>query len=106
MRLEEESYWMVTGEWLQVVEVEESSIVIPGRQSLPKVQLTRVVKMETINQNPAMYAIVMNGKRINYAIINQIALSKDAYDKIAQAGIAAKASQNGTGEIKEIENEQ
>lgn len=98
MSLNEESYWMVTGQWLKITGGGLATLENPN----PQLHIMPMMKTEFIAMHPARYCILMQNERPQYALLLALMINKKMFDSILQLSESAnKAGTNGKGEESE-----
>jgi hypothetical protein len=90
--LEEVSYWMVTGQW---VEINRSGMIATTDNPNPHNRPVVVVRTEFINMHPLRFLLLALQSRLNYAIIDHIQINRETYEALQ---LVIAASTNGSGQ--------
>lgn len=95
--IDKEQYWMITGEWLQVIGPPQSSISTPENPN-PQNQEPTIIEMkrtEFIEMHPAKYSILIADERPRYALVFAMPISLQVYQWVKELySEAAKAAKD------------
>lgn len=77
--LDDEQYWMITGDWLQIIE--PPVIAEPG-QAPQEPMIIPMKKTEFINMHPGKYCILVQKERPRYSLIMVEPITRKAYETV------------------------